>query len=259
MRNPTLLHCRILTLTGKKLTMCGRFALWTPPGTITRFFNITVLPEFAPEYNIAPGRGIIAIRQPEKNRRESALLRWGLIPRWAKEEKIGYKMINARAETLFEKASFKGAARSRRCLIPVSGFFEWKKEASGKQPYFIRLKTSDLFAVAGIWESWQNPGTGETINTCAIITTAANDAVSALHDRMPVIVSPERFDLWLDAGINDSGLLQPVMKPYDGNDMVCYPVGKAVNSTQHNDPSLITPKKLSPDASADAGSGLFSA
>jgi len=137
----------------EKTSMCGRFALCTPPGTITQHFNISVQLECAPRYNIAPGQEIITIRQTEKDNRKTAYARWGLIPPWAKEEKIGYKMINARAETLFDKPSFSAAARHRRCLIPVSGFYEWKKYTSGKQPYFFRLKTSDLFALAGIWES----------------------------------------------------------------------------------------------------------
>jgi putative SOS response-associated peptidase YedK len=218
--------------------MCGRFALWTPPGTITRYFKVNVALDVQPRYNIAPGQNILVVRQTGDAQRLPVLIRWGLIPVWAKEESIGYKMINARSESVEEKPAFKTAFQSRRCLIPASGFYEWKKEDSGKQPYLIRLLGTDLFALAGIWESWEKPASNEKIESCAILTTSANHVVSSIHDRMPVIIGPEDFDLWLDANASNQRLKE-LMRPFDDQDMSGHRVSKAVNNVKNDDSSLI--------------------
>jgi putative SOS response-associated peptidase YedK len=166
------------------------------------------------------------------------LIRWGLIPSWAKEESVGYKMINARAESIMEKPAFKAAFKSRRCIIPASGFYEWKKEGSSKQPYLIRLQDEDLFALAGIWESWKKPDSDAVIESCAILTTSANRVVGRIHDRMPVILRQEDVDLWLDAKAS-SQHIDSFMRPFDDRNMACHRVSKAVNHVNHDGPSLI--------------------
>jgi len=218
--------------------MCGRFALWTPPGTITRYFKVSVALDIQPRYNIAPGQNILVIRQTNATQRLPVLIRWGLIPSWAKEESVGYKMINARAESIMEKPAFKAAFKSRRCIIPASGFYEWKKEGSSKQPYLIRLQDADLFALAGIWESWKKPDSDAVIESCAILTTSANRVVGRIHDRMPVILRQEDVDLWLDAKAS-SQHIDSFMRPFDDRNMACHRVSKAVNHVNHDGPSLI--------------------
>jgi putative SOS response-associated peptidase YedK len=219
--------------------MCGRFALWTLPGTITRYFKINVSLDIQPRYNIAPGQEILAVCQTNNAKKHPVLLRWGLIPKWAKEESMGYKMINARAESVYEKPAYKSAFKSRRCLIPANGFYEWKKEGIGKQPYLIGFQDADLFALAGIWESWKKPDSDEVIQSCAILTTSANRVVAAVHDRMPVIISPGDFDLWLDARSSDLKRLEALMRPFDEGRMRCRRVSNAVNNVKNNAPSLI--------------------
>jgi putative SOS response-associated peptidase YedK len=218
--------------------MCGRFALWTPPGTITKYFKVSVARDILPRYNIAPGQNILVIRQTNATQRLPVLIRWGLIPSWAKEESVGFKMINARAESIMEKPAFKAAFKSRRCLIPASGFYEWKKEGSSKQPYLIRLQDADLFALAGIWESWKKPGSDSVIESCAILTSSANRVVGRIHDRMPVIIRPDDFALWLDT-IDSNHRVNALMHPFDDRNMACHPVSKAVNHVQNDDSSLI--------------------
>ncbi|MCU0599096.1 MAG: SOS response-associated peptidase [Desulfobacterales bacterium] len=218
--------------------MCGRFALWTPPGVITRYFKVSVAPDIQPRYNVAPGQQILAICQTVDAQRMPAMLKWGLIPSWAKEESIGYKMINVREESVKVKPGFKLAYKFRRCLVPVSGFYEWQKEGSGKQPYLIRLSGSDLFALAGIWESWKKPASDERIESCAILTTSANGVISRVHDRMPVIIGPEHIDLWLDAS-SSIHRIEALMRPFDDRDMVCHRVSSAVNNAKNDAPSLI--------------------
>ncbi len=217
--------------------MCGRFALWVPPGTITRYFKLSVALDIQPRYNITPGQNILTIRQMGPAHRLPAMLRWGLIPSWARDESSGYKMINARSESVLKKPGFKVAIQYRRCLVPASGFYEWKQEDSRKQPYLIRFRDADLFAMAGIWESWKKKGSDEVIESCAILTTSANSVVGRIHDRMPVIIGPEDVDPWLDAAAQPVRL-QALMRPWDDRDMTFHPVDKAVNSVKNDDPSL---------------------
>jgi putative SOS response-associated peptidase YedK len=223
--------------------MCGRFALWTPPGTITRYFKVNVTLDIQPRYNIAPGQNVLAFLQSEDTGWRPAMFRWGLIPGWAKEESIGYKMINARAESIQEKPAFKSAFKYRRCLIPATGFYEWKQEGAGKQPYLIRFNDTDLFAIAGIWEAWKKPASEEVIQSCAILTTSANSVVAPIHDRMPVIIHPDDLDLWLDTRASDFKLLDALMRPFDEGDMACHRVSKMINRVKNDHISLIQPQE----------------
>ncbi len=168
--------------------MCGRFTLTTNIATIAQAFQVEPTLQTAPRYNVAPTQEVVTVMRDET--KHLALLRWGLIPSWAKDESIGNKMINARAETLAEKPSFKRLLTSKRCLIVADGFYEWKKEAGGKTPMYFTLKDKEPFAFAGLWDTWHSPN-GEQIRTCTLITTQPNDLVSPVHDRMPVILTPE--------------------------------------------------------------------
>jgi putative SOS response-associated peptidase YedK len=194
--------------------------------------------EYTQSYNIAPSQQILAIvNDGSKNR--LGHLRWGLIPPWSKNENIGYKMINARAETLAEKPSFKKPLQSKRCIIPADSFYEWKRiDSKTKLPMRIKLTSTQLFSFAGLWEKWHNPN-GGTVYSCTIITTEANDFMEPIHDRMPVILTPERETEWLDPKNNDVNRLQQLLVPYSANDMEAYQVSNDVNSPQNNSRKLI--------------------
>ncbi len=165
-------------------------------------------------------------------------LRWGFIPSWAKDISIGYKMINARAESLSEKRSFKNAYQTHRCLIVADAFYEWKKVKGEKQPYCIKLKSNEPFGFAGLWESWRSPE-GKLVHSCTIITTDANEAVSAIHERMPVILKPEDEKVWLDPQFHDTHVLDKLLTPYNTDAMAIFEVSKEVNSPKNNSPKLI--------------------
>ena len=169
-------------------------------------------------------------------------LRWGLIPHWARDPSIGNRMINARAETVGEKPAFRSAFRSRRCLVPSSGFYEWKKEEGGKQAYFIRPRGRSSFAFAGLWERWQGPE-GSLVESCTLITTEANELISHLHDRMPVILPPSEYALWLDPGIPDGRRLIPLLQPSPTMELEAFPVGAIVNNPKMDDSRCIAPAK----------------
>jgi putative SOS response-associated peptidase YedK len=203
--------------------MCGRYALHAHPDVVTLQFGLRSVPLFAPRYNIAPAAEVLVVRQDG-----AALVRWGLVPAWAKDAAIGAKLINARAETLAQKPSFRDAYRKRRCLIPASGFYEWKAESGRRQPYYVLPRGAALFGFAGLWER-----RGE-LETCAIITTEANAALRPVHDRMPVVVAPADYAAWLSGG---EGLLQPC--PDDAVDI--RRVGGAVNDARNDAPALIEP------------------
>ena len=207
--------------------MCGRYSLHSNPDVIALLFGLSEVPAYQPRYNIAPTAQVLIIR-----RNEAAMVRWGLVPRWAKDPSVGAKMNNARAETVAEKPSFREAYRQRRCLIPANGFYEWKLENGLKQPYYIYPSSGDLFAFAGLWESWSSPQ--QTIETCAIITTDANEKMAEVHERMPVIVSPAEYSAWL-AG--EDGLLRPAP---DASIQIRR-VSRAVNNARNEEPGLIKP------------------
>ncbi|NUL82830.1 MAG: SOS response-associated peptidase [Armatimonadetes bacterium] len=176
--------------------MCGRFALCATANELARQFRLDLAFEIEPRYNISPAEPVLAVRINDAKQRELTHLVWGLIPFWAKDPTIGYKMFNARSETAWEKPSFKGAMRHKRCLIPASGFYEWKKEGSKKQPYLISMTDSPLMGLGGLYDRWHSPD-GSLIESCAILTMEPNELVAQAHDRMPVIIHPDDYDAWL--------------------------------------------------------------
>ena len=218
--------------------MCGRFTLRTPAGAIVEQFHLRGELQLPLRFNIAPSQPIAAVRQTVAGgERELAMLRWGLIPFWAKEAAIGNRMINARSETLAEKPSFRAAYKNRRCLIVADGYYEWQKRESGKQPYYFHRQDDGPFAFAGLWERWDKGP--EPIESCTIITTDANELSRPIHDRMPVILSPEKYDLWLDPEFEETAPLQPLLQPYPSDDLVAEPVSTHVNRPTNDDPRCI--------------------
>lgn len=218
--------------------MCGRFSFATPADVVAEVFEVAAVPPLTPRYNIAPTQEVTAVRREEGQRRLTRL-RWGLIPAWAKDASLGARLINARAETVAEKPAFRAAFRARRCLILADGFYEWSAGGGGKQPYFISFAGFRPFAMAGLWERWS--GAGETVESCAILTTTANQLVAPLHHRMPVILAPEAVPAWLDPAVHDPRFLQPLLRPYPAEEMTAWPVGRGVNNPRHDDPSCREP------------------
>ena len=219
--------------------MCGRYTLQAAPALVADHFHFEELAEAKPRYNIAPSQLVACVRlMPGSARREGAMLRWGLIPSWAKDPAIGMKLINARAETVAEKPSFRNLFRHRRCLVPADGFFEWKKEGRDKQPYHIRLKDARLFAFAGLWDRWVRVD-GQVIESCALLTTAPNALMASLHDRMPVILGPTAYDEWLDPHQQDVARLARLLQAYPVEEMVANPVSRLVNNPRFDDPRCV--------------------
>ena len=222
--------------------MCGRFTNKAKPEEIENEFKVgKINPKLfaTPRFNIAPTQIILVALELEGERIISNL-KWGLIPSWAKDGSIGSKMINARAETLAEKPSFKNAFKSRRCIIPASGFYEWQKQAKGaKQPFYFYLKDKDVFGFAGLYEEWLDKESGELVETCTIITTEANKVLEPIHERMPVILKPKDYDQWLDEKEKDTDKLQKLLAPYPSDEMASYQVSKAVNIPGNDSPDLI--------------------
>ncbi len=226
--------------------MCGRFTLRTPMNVLAEQFAILGMPStmgpMVSRFNIAPTQPVAIVRlasEPERPRRELAMVRWGLIPGWAKDPSTSGRMINARAETVAEKPSFRAAFRRRRCLVLADGFYEWRRTGRAKQPYFIHLADHRPFAMAGLWESWE--GADHSIESCTILTTRPNDLLRPIHDRMPVILSPESYDLWLDASAAVGPPLFDALRPYPAEAMAAYPVSTHVNSPSHEDPRCVEP------------------
>lgn len=211
--------------------MCGRFTLTVDLLALQERFHFRYQGSLTPRFNIAPGQDVLAI-VAEGGERVGKMMRWGLVPFWAKDARIGAKMINARAETVDEKASFRHAFKRRRCLILADGFYEWKKEGTKKVPYRFTLKTGEPFAFAGLWERWE--GASDPIETCAIITTKANELIAPIHDRMPVMLPPERHDDWLDPRLDDSEYLKSLLLPYPSGEMRMYEVAPLVNSSKND-------------------------
>ena len=229
--------------------MCGRYSLTTPMEAVGRLFQVAERPNLKPRYNIAPSQDAPVVRAGEAGGRGLESMRWGLIPSWAKEARIGYKMINARAETVAQKPEFRGAFRQRRCLVPADGFYEWRKLGKVKQPYRITLAEGGPFAFAGLWERWRAPD-GQAVSSFTIITTEANRPLRPIHDRMPVILDPADYDAWLDtAGVGPEEAVRP-LRPYPDQRLAAVPIGTRINSPRNDDAACIVPLE---DQEAAAG------
>jgi putative SOS response-associated peptidase YedK len=235
--------------------MCGRFTLFESSEVLSKDFGAPIRFDLAPHYNIAPSQQVVVVRnRPDGGsraspEREFTLLRWGFIPSWAKDPAIGYKMINARSETAPEKPSFRNAFKYRRCLVPASGFYEWQKQGKTKQPYYISLREKrgglrPVMAIAGLWERWDGhspeEGTeGAPIESCTLLTTEANEAVAPIHDRMPVIVAPENYDLWLNPSEKDTEAVRALLAPFPPEKMEARSVSRRVNDPSADSASLL--------------------
>lgn len=231
--------------------MCGRFAFFSPLEALRELFKVPDRPNLPPRYNIAPTQAVLVMRPGHGEQLETinpgpdtlTLMRWGLIPNWSKDPEIGSKLINARAETVLEKPSFRAAFKRRRCLIPADGFYEWRGRSGDKQPYFIHMADQKPFAFAGLWEYWMGAD-GSEVDTCAILTTAAAAPVDKLHHRMPVILDAGQFQPWLRGTVDEA---RGLLGPYTGvREITYHPVGRAVNRVANDEPGLIEPVTVDP-------------
>ena len=224
--------------------MCGRYSLTTAPEALRRLFNFLNQPNLGPRYNVAPTQSAPVVRPAaDGTGRELVMMRWGLVPSWAKDLSIGAKMINARSETVAEKPAFRSAFRHRRCLVPADGFYEWRTEDGKKQPFRIGMKGGGPFAFAGLWESWTAPEdagdlAGETIESYTIITTTANEKLRPIHARMPVILDEAAHESWLT---DEPATLAPLLTAFPAQPMAFYRVNPRVNNARNDDPSCIEP------------------
>lgn len=220
--------------------MCGRFTLKTRSTALVEHFGGELTFDPGLRYNIAPTQEVAIVRiAPDASAKQWQMVRWGLVPSWAKDASIGNRMINARAETVADKPSFRAAFRRRRCLVPADGYFEWQKSEQGKQPYYIRLREDRPFAMAGLWESWVNQATNETLLSCTIITTQANDLTQPIHDRMPVILAAADYEVWLAPQSSDPDRLGALLRPCDSSMLRADPVDTYVNSPRNDGPRCI--------------------
>lgn len=226
--------------------MCGRFTLQSPADLIANLFemdDVEIFGDLAPRYNIAPTQKVLSIHQEKDGDAEvqASLMRWGLIPFFAKDLKIGARMINARSETAHEKPSFRRAFKSQRCLIPADGFYEWKKTEDGqKTPTYIKLKSGGPFAMAGLYETWKAPDQSRVVS-CTILTTEPNEFMAPIHNRMPVILDPKDFGSWLDPKLQDREYLRSMLQACDEDLLLSFPVSKLVNSPRNDDPTCCRP------------------
>ena len=214
--------------------MCGRYVSKID-ADVERHFNLTKVPLDFASYNVAPGTNVPVVRQSESSERELVLMRWGLIPHWAKEEGIGYKLINARAETVDSKPAFRQPFKRHRCLIPANGFYEWRKTQSGEVPYYTHRMDDSVIGFAGLWDIWTNPE-GDRIESYTIITTAANELIKPLHDRMPLIIAPDDYGVWLVGNVNEASEVLGLSSPVQ---LEAYPVSTRVNKPANDDPDCI--------------------
>jgi len=231
--------------------MCGRYSLTTPLEGVRQVFDFVERVNLPPRYNVAPGQEIPAVRLGDDGRRHLVPLHWGLIPGWAKDRSIANRLINARGETLWEKPSFRGAVSRHRCLIPADGFYEWRSETGGKQPYLIAMNDGRPFAFAGLWERWHDHASGAAVESGCIVTTVASADLAEIHHRMPVILAPESYDDWLDPEASRP-LLEALLKPYPEGSMTFRPVSRRLNKVVNDDPELLIPDADEPAAEAEA-------
>jgi putative SOS response-associated peptidase YedK len=224
--------------------MCGRVHLSADVSEIERVFSIPPhrpSPNYAPSWNAAPTDPLPVVRYDRKaGERSLDMLRWGLVPYWAKNLNVGFANINAKAEGIENRSAFREAFQRRRCIVPVDGFYEWKKTATGKQPYAIALDDRSLMALAGLWENWRSPA-GEWVRSFAIVTTTPNELCAELHDRMPVVLGREAWPAWLGEEPANASELKALLAPYPPEEMTCWPVSVRVGNVKNNDPSLIEP------------------
>jgi putative SOS response-associated peptidase YedK len=225
--------------------MCGRYTLTTPPELIADLFDVEGVPTFAPRWNVAPTQEAAVVRVPGPGaKRRLDFLRWGLVPAWAEDPSIGNRMINARAETAAEKPSFKRSLQKQRCLVLADGFYEWRKDGKVKQPIWIHRSDGRPFAFAGLWANWRPRGAPReepALETFTILTTTPNDLMKPIHDRMPVILAPEDFGLWLDPKVVDPAQVTPLLRPAPENGFETREVSRAVNSPAHDAPDCVAP------------------
>lgn len=219
--------------------MCGRFSQRSPAKKVAERFKVEEVPPLVERYNVAPTQSVLVVREPVG--REAAFLKWGLVPRWAKDPAVGNRLINARAETVTEKPSFREAFSRRRCLVPMEGFYEWARRGDRKRPFYFHMKGGEPFAVAGLWEVWE--GDGDPLETCTLLTTEANELLAGYHDRMPVILRPEDYDLWLDSEVRSVERLLPLLRPYPREEMTTYAVSLMVNSPSNDSPRCVEPAR----------------
>lgn len=220
--------------------MCGRFALRTPTKKLATAFQVEEMPTVEARYNIAPTQSILAVRQSE-DAREAVLLKWGMIPSWAKDDSMSARLINARSETVTEKPAFREAFKRSRCIIPAAGFYEWQRREGKKQPFFFSLRDERVFGFAGLWDRWKGEG-GKVIESCTILTTESNEVLLPVHERMPVILHPETYDEWLNTDTDTRAMesLKELLRPYPSSEMTAYPVSARVNSPRNQGEELIT-------------------
>jgi putative SOS response-associated peptidase YedK len=222
--------------------MCGRYRLSRRKQIIEEHFNTAPWDDdWSPRYNIAPTQPVPAIRQhPKEPIRQIALMQWGLIPNWSKSASIASSTINAKSETAATKPAFREPLKFRRCLIPADGFYESKRTGTAKQPFCFEINDGELFAFAGLWDGWKNSD-GQWIKSCTILTTIPNAVTGTVHDRMPVILRPDDYDLWLDPGMQNVSGIAELLKPYDASEMRCYPVSARINHVANDDKECSRP------------------
>jgi putative SOS response-associated peptidase YedK len=218
--------------------MCGRFAFYSPHEAVQDIFGVTFPAALEPRYNIAPSSFVVALRAGRDTPLEPALLKWGLVPSWAKDPAIGNRMINARAETAHDKPSFRAAFKRRRCVILADGFYEWRREGDHKTPYFIVMPDRQPFAMAGLWEHWQGIE-GSELQTCTILTTAANDVMQPLHERMPIILTPDVARRWCGYADDDPAAARETLARNENGRIAYWPVSTVVNNPRNDGPDLI--------------------
>jgi putative SOS response-associated peptidase YedK len=220
--------------------MCGRYTLKSRADIIAETFGVPVPATLPERFNIAPSQQVLAVREGAgSHQRELVALQWGLVPFWADDPEIGSRMTNARSETAASKPAFRASFRSRRCLIVADGFYEWQPRNGTKQPYYIRLTSGQPFGMGGLWDRWDKQD--EPLETCTILTCDANEAMLAIHDRMPVVIPPESFDIWLDPDIHDPGRLAHLLRPFHPDEMRAYPVSTLVNNVRNDSAACIEP------------------
>jgi putative SOS response-associated peptidase YedK len=222
--------------------MCGRYNLTLPVEALARLFNFPELPNLAPRYNIAPTQEAPVIRRRDGERRELVLMRWGLVPSWSKAVGTSAPLINARSETVADKPSFRSAFRQRRCLVPATGYYEWRSDPSGKQPFHIALDAGGAMALAGLWERWRDPARPDAspLLSFALMTTTPTPELAAIHDRMPAILAPADYAAWLDPA-TPADRLASLLGPFAGAALKSYPISRRVNIVRRDDPDIIVP------------------